>query len=118
MSVDIRLVHARDFLAATATGEFDPEVARATLRMIADAPPAGMNILIDARHIKGKGTLPQLYELAREFQRLGKFRDRKTAILADRNQFEDAEFLSISAQGMGVDVHAFTSFEDAFDWLQ
>jgi hypothetical protein len=118
MSVDVRIVHARDFLAATATGTFDPEVARDALVKIADAPPAGMNILIDARTLTGKGTLPQLYELAREFQQLGGYKDRKTAILADHDQFEDAKFVSISAQRMGVNVHAFSSFEDAFEWLQ
>jgi hypothetical protein len=118
VSVDVRIVHPRDFLAATASGEFDLEEGRAALAKIADAPPPGMNILIDARNLKGKGTLPQLFELARELQRLGAYQERKTAILADPAQFEDARFLSMSARGMGVNVYAFSSFEDAFEWLQ
>jgi hypothetical protein len=118
LSVDVRIVHPRDFLAATATGEFDLEAGRAALAKIADAPPPGMNILIDARNLSGKGTLPQLYELALQFQRLSQYKERKTALLVDSAQLEDARFVSTSARRMGVNVHAFSAFEDAFEWLQ
>ena len=118
MSVDVRVVRVREFLSATVTGEFDLSVGRAALNEIANIPPEGMNILIDARGITGKGTLPELYQLAREFQQLRKYQGRKTAILADSSHLEDAQFLSVMAKQMGVDVRAVSSFEDALEWFE
>jgi hypothetical protein len=43
--------------------------------------------------------------------------NRRSALLVSPERFDDAEFFAISAGGMGRRVHAFTSFEEAFDWL-
>jgi hypothetical protein len=52
-----------------------------------------------------------------EFTELRIAARRHTAVLTSKERFDDAEFFAISAGGMGRRVQAFTSFEEAFDWL-
>ena len=42
---------------------------------------------------------------------------RKTAVLAPEARYDNVQFFAVSARGMGLDVQAFTSFEEAHDWL-
>ena len=62
-------------------------------------------------------TLAQLSLLAAEFNRLRIGAGRKVAVLTAEQRFDNAHFFAVSARGIGRDVQAFTSFEEAFNWL-
>lgn len=118
MTTDIRLIHARDFLKASVHGEFDLEGSKKALREIVTAAPSeDIDIMIDVRDAPSNLSLSQLADLAAEFNRLQKGARRKVAVLTSPDRFDNAHFFAVSARGMGRDVQAFTSFEDAFDWM-
>jgi hypothetical protein len=119
MPTYIRLIRAPEFLKATAEGDYDLNESRQLLLGLASAlpTPEDVDVLIDMREVSSRLTLPSLYELAREFTDLRIAANRRTAVLVPADRYDDAEFFAISAGGMGRRVRAFTSFEDAFDWL-
>jgi len=59
----------------------------------------------------------QLSELVKEFTTLHISGGRKVAVLTEQHRFGNAQFFAVTARGKGRDVQAFTSFEEAFDWL-
>lgn len=119
MASDIRVIHTRDFLKATVQGDFDLATSKLALHEIADATPPGtrVDLMIDVREAPANLTLAQLSELAAEFTRLNIGAGQKTAVLTDPDRFDNAQFFAVSARGKGRVVQAFTSFEEAFDWL-
>ena len=119
MPTDIRVIRASEFLRATAEGDFDLEASRQLLLGLASAVPApeDVDVLIDTCEVSSRLTLPSLYALAREFTELRVAANRRAALLVAPDRFEDAEFFAISTGGMGRQVRAFTSFEEAFEWL-
>lgn len=119
MAADIRVIHVRDFMKATVQGTFDLESSKQALLQIADAvpPSSPVDIMIDVREAPASLSVAQLSQLVAEFNRLHIGAGRKTAVLTAEDRFENAHFFAVSARGMGRDVQAFTSFEDAFDWL-
>lgn len=58
-----------------------------------------------------------LWYLAAELSNLHKAFSRKTAVLCPLEQFDHAGFFALCAQNRGLQVRAFTSFEDAIEWL-
>jgi hypothetical protein len=119
MPTEIRVIRASEFLRATAEGAYDLEDSRQVLLGLASAVPSpeDIDVLIDFREVSTELTLPNLYQLAREYTELRIAANRRTAVLVPPDRFDDAEFFAISAGGMGRRVSAFTSFEEAFDWL-
>lgn len=119
MTSDIRVIHVREFLQATVQGEFDLASSKELLLEIANAAPTSeaLNILIDIREAPANLSLREISELATEFEKLQLGTGRKTAVLTEPRRFENAHFFSVSARNMGSSVQAFTSFEEAFDWL-
>jgi hypothetical protein len=119
MPVDIRVIHVREFLRARLAGKFDFEATKqALLDISASAPDDDLNVLIDVREAPAYFTFPQVSELAFEFHNLRLAEGRKTGVLTTEDRFDRAHFFAMTARGMGEQVRAFTSFEEAFDWLQ
>jgi hypothetical protein len=117
MSSDIRVIHARQFVKATVQGEFDLGGSKQALLQIAGATPSGLDLMVDVRAAPAYLTLVEVTDLASEFMKLQIGKNQKTAVLTDPDRLENARFFSISARNMGASVQAFTSFEEAFDWL-
>ena len=119
MPSDIRVIHVRDFLKATVQGTFDLESSKQALLEIAVAAPTSpaVDIMIDVRDSPANLSLAQVSELAMEFNKSRLGAGRKTAVLTAKDRFDNAQFFAVSARGMGRNVQAFTSFEEAFDWL-
>jgi hypothetical protein len=79
---------------------------------------ADYEIIIDVRNAEVKLTTTDLWYLADELLNFyNTFSRRKTAIVASPEGFDREEFFALCAQNRGFPVMAFTSFEDAFDWL-
>ena len=118
MPADIRVIHVRDFLKATVQGTFDLDGSKEALAQIAEATiSSDAGIMIDVREAPSDLSVSQLSQLATEFNRLHLGTGRKTAVLTTPDRFDNSHFFAVTARGMGRDVQAFTSFEEAFDWL-
>ncbi|MGD0399246.1 MAG: hypothetical protein ABSC04_10080 [Syntrophobacteraceae bacterium] len=120
MATNIRIIHARDFIRVAPEGDFDLEESRKLLMEIASAT-AGLvdyEIIIDTRKAEIEMSPTDLWYLAAELSKLREaFFRRKTAVLCPLEEFDRAEFFELCAKNRGFQVKAFTSFEDAIEWL-
>jgi hypothetical protein len=119
MPTNIKIIHASEFIKATPEGELDFEESKRLLREIESAASslADYAIIVDTRKAQLRMSPANLWYLAAE---LGKSRASflgKTAVLCPLESFDQAEFFELCAQNRGFSVRAFTSFEDAIDWL-
>ncbi len=119
MPTDIRLIHASDFVRATANGELDYETSKKTLIEIASAAShlVKYEILLDTRKAQSRMSVTDLWYLVGELSKLGEAFRRKTAVLCPVEQFDNAAFFQLCAENQGFRIKAFTSFEAAIDWL-
>jgi hypothetical protein len=120
MDLNLRVIHARDFLKVTPTGEIDLETSKQALMKLAseNSAPRQYDILVDARHTTGYLKLAEISELVNEMiEHRDSFR-AKLAILARPGlDFDQAKFMELYASNRGFQVAAFTDFEEAIDWL-
>lgn len=119
MPTNIRVIHARDFIRATPEGHLDLEESRRLLEEIASAAGTLVNyeILLDTRNAQTSMSVTDLWHLCAELGRLGGTFRRKTAILCKLDRIDQAEFFALCAENRGFRIAAFTSFEDAIEWL-
>jgi len=119
MPTNIRIIHAHDFIKASPEGHLDLEKSKKLLMEIASAsaPLVDYEIIIDTRKAQTEMSITDLWYLAAELGNLRKAFSRKTAVLCPLERFRYAEFLAVCAQNRGLRVMAFTSFEDAIEWL-
>jgi hypothetical protein len=118
MPATIRIIHATDFIKATAEGELDLAESKRLLVEIASATGLmDFEVILDTRKAHSSLTAADLWHFA---DALGSVREdlpRKTAVLCPRTDFDHAAFFALCAQCRGFKVRAFTSYEDAMDWL-
>jgi len=119
MATNIRIIHARDFIRATPEGLLDLKKAKELLIEVASAgaPLADYKIILDVRKAQQGMRTTDLWYLAAELSILRKAFSRKTAVLCPTEGFNSAEFFALCAQNRGFQIEAFTSFEDAIEWL-
>ena len=122
MPVNIRIIHAHDFIKATPEGKLDLEESKKLLMEIASAsaPLVDFNIVLDTRKAQSEMSVTDLWHLAAEVSdnfRKTSSRKVKTAVLCPLEQFDHTEFFALCAQNRGFQVGAFTSPADAYEWL-
>ncbi|MCX5670496.1 MAG: hypothetical protein NTU94_04145 [Planctomycetota bacterium] len=118
MPATIRIIHATDFIKATAEGELDLEESKRLLVEIVSATDlVDYELVLDTRKAHLSMSVTDLWYLAAKIGTAGKNLPRKTAILCPRDRFDHAGFFSLCAQNRGLNVRAFTCFEDALEWL-
>ena len=119
MPTNIRIIHAHDFLKATPEGTLDVESSKKLLVEIAadTSNVSDHEILLDTRQAQSALSAADLWYLAAELISFRKALSRKTAVLCPLDRFDHAAFFALCAQNKGFRVHAFTSFEDAMEWL-
>ena len=126
MPTNIRIIRAHDFLRATPEGRLDLEKSKRLVVEIAAAavPLTDYEILLDTRKAEVEMSAADLWFLATDVWYLaaelvnarGHF-PKKTAVLCPVERFDRASFFALCAQNTGIKVQAFTSFEDAIEWL-
>ncbi len=119
MPTNVKIIHASEFIKATAEGKLDFEESKRALQEIASAagPLADCEIILDTRKAEVVMSPSDLWYLAAELDKLRKdLHGRKIAVLCPLEDFDHAEFFELCAQNRGFSVRAFTSFEDAIDW--
>ncbi len=119
MSINIRTIHAHEFIRATLEGHLDLDKAKRLLVEIASAsgPSFDYDVIVDARKTQSELSLADLWYVASRLSELRKAFSRKTAVLCPVERFDYADFLALSAQNRGLHVNAFNSFESALEWL-
>jgi hypothetical protein len=119
MATNVTIIHAQDFVRSTPDGLLDLATSTKGLKDIAtaSAPLAEYKILLDTRHALVKMSITDLWYLAAELGNLGTAFLQKTAVLCPVGDFDQAGFFALCANNRGYPINAFTSFEDAIEWL-
>jgi len=119
VTTNIRVIRAHDFVRATADGQIEFEKSKKLLREVAEASATLVDyeIILDTRKAEGELSVTNLWYLAAELSDLGKAFHRKTAVLCPLERFDSAEFFELCARNRGFRVRAFTSYEEAMEWL-
>jgi len=119
MAANVKIIHAKEFIRAQPDGQADLAGAE---RMLQEIIAAGVGtpdyeVLVDTRSVRGALSATNLWTLA---ESLVKFRNtfaRRTAILCPLEKFDHTRFFALCAENRGFNIQAFTSYEDAMEWL-
>ena len=119
MARRIRIVNARDFVAANPDGALDLEASEQLLREVVgiSAPLEEFDILVDTREAVSSLSATDLWYLADRLVRYPRTFTGRTAILCPSEQFDHASFFALCAENKGIEMQAFTSYEEAMGWL-
>jgi hypothetical protein len=119
VSANIKVIQATDFIRATPEGAAQIEKAEQLLKDIADAGAGleGFHVLVDTRRVSGRLTAVELWHLADKLAHYRRTFGNKTAILCPMERFDHSRFFALCAENKGFNVQAFTSYEDAMEWL-
>jgi hypothetical protein len=119
MPANVKVIHARDFIRATPEGEVYLDKAEQLLKKIAEAG-AGLEdfeVLVDTRRVSGALSATDLWRLAETLVSYRRSFAHRTAILCPTEKFDNSRFFALCAEHRGFNVQAFTSYEDAMEWL-
>src|SRR5215475_7977111 len=120
MDLNLRLIHARDFLCISPEGKVDLKTSKELLLRLAfkNAEPNQYDILIDIRHTAGHLSFADIAELVEVMVEHRELFRSKLAILARPGRWIDnAKFMELYANNRGFQVRAFENFEDTIYWL-
>ena len=119
MPAHVKVIQAREFVRATAEGEAKLESAAQLLKDIAQAGRGldEFEVLVDIREVSGRLSAADIWWLAQTLVRLRETFARRTAILCPIERFDHARFFALCAEHKGFNIQAFTSYEDAMEWL-
>lgn len=122
MPANIKIIHVHDFIKVTPEGRLDLEQSKKLLIALAStsAHLADYDIILDTRKAQSEMTVFDLWELAAELSKnfqLTFSRTLRTAVLCLSERLDLAEFFALCAQNRGFVVSAFTSLDDAYEWL-
>jgi hypothetical protein len=119
VTTNVKVIHARDFIRATPQGQVYLDKAEQLLKDIAEAG-AGLDefeVLVDTRHVSGALAATDLWRLADKLVHYRHTFAHKTAILCPLEKFDHSTFFALCAENRGFNIRAFTSYEDAMEWL-
>jgi hypothetical protein len=120
MPTNIKIIHARDFVTARPGGILDLEASEKLLADIASASTSldSFQVLLDTRRALAVLSTGDLWRLAQKLTQGHVSALHKTAVLCPSERFDHARFFSaICAEGRGLNIRAFLSYEDAMEWL-
>jgi hypothetical protein len=119
MARQLRIVTARDFVSAKPDGVLNLEESEQLLRDVVGLsdPLDDFDILVDTRDAVSTLSATDLWFLADRLVRYPKTFAGRTAILCPTERFDHASFFALCAENQGIDMRAFTSYEDAMKWL-
>jgi hypothetical protein len=120
MDLNLRLIHANDFLKANPVGEYDLEMTKQLLLALAleNATPRQYDLLIDVRGASGRLSFTDIMELVQVMiENRDSFRSKIAILASFGQQFGNAKFMELYAGNRGFQVRAFEYFEVALNWL-
>ena len=119
MPANIKVIQARDFIRATPQGQVYLDKAEELLKRIAEAGKGleDFEVLVDTRRVTGALAPTELWRLAEKLVHYRHTFAHKTAILCPLEKFDNSAFFALCAENRGFNIRAFTSYEDAMEWL-
>jgi hypothetical protein len=120
MDLNIRIIHARDFLKTTPTFQVDLQASKQFILKLAqeNAAPRQYDLLIDLRGTTGNLSLPDVTEVVKVvIDHPNSFRSKIAVLTTPGIKFENAQFGALYATNRGFQMAAFTDFEEAISWL-
>ena len=119
MPTNIRIIHAHEFLKVTPEGWLDFGRSKELLIAVAaiTAPLVNQEIILDTRTVQSEMFSTDLYKLVTELGNYRKAFSQKIAVLCPLQRLSQADFFEYCAKDRGFQVKAFTSYEEAVDWL-
>jgi len=120
MDLNIRIIHARDFLITTPTLQVDLETSKQFFLKLAreNAAPRQYDLLIDLRRTTGNLSLSEVTEVVKVvIDHRDSFRSRIAILTTPGVKFENAQFGALYATNRGFQMAAFTDFEETINWL-
>jgi hypothetical protein len=121
LDLQLRIIHASDFLRARPTAQLDLEQSRQILLALAAAnkPPADRDILLDLRSTSGSRLeTMEIVELVRVMvENLTSFQHKLALLLSPDSPGYRAQLLEHLADNRGFNVEVFKDFEQAICWL-
>jgi DNA-binding transcriptional LysR family regulator len=119
MPANVKVIHGRDFIRASPQGEVYLEKAEQLLKRIAESG-AGLEdfeVLVDTRRVSGALSATDLWRLADKLVHYRHTFAHRTAILCPEEKFDNTTFFALCAENRGFNIRAFTSYEEAMEWL-
>lgn len=119
MARRVRIIRPRDFVSAKPDGKLDLEESEHLLREVVKVsdPLDEFDILVDTRDAASVLSASDLWFLAEKLADYPKTFSGRTAIVCPADRFDHAAFFALCADNRGIDMHAFTSYEEAMAWL-
>lgn len=124
MFSNVRIIRLRNAIRFNAQGILDLEETKKAIREIASVRGAFVDydVLIDTRGAEVQLSITDDWEIAQDLAKevhanAARGFTAKIAVICVVERFPFAEFLALSAQNRGLNMQAFTSFEELFEWL-
>jgi hypothetical protein len=108
-------------MKATPEGWLDRDKTMKLLLEIASVAPSlsDFHVILDTRKAQsGLNEIDLWYlasELSNSFREVAK--SPRMAVLCPVERFNQADFFALCAKNRGFNINAFTSFEDAYEWI-
>jgi len=115
----VKVISAGDFIRAQPEGKINLEEAEGLLKQIAEKAGGleDYQVMVDIRNANSRLTPAELFSLARTVAQHRRREGTRTAILCPFERFDKARFFALCAENRGVNIHAFTDYEEAMEWL-
>jgi hypothetical protein len=119
MPHNVKVIRGPEFIRAQPEGRVDLAAAERLLTQIIETGSGleGHQVLIDIRHVTGKLEPADLWRLAEKVAKHGRTLGDRTAILCPLERFDNTRFFALCVEHRGVNIHAFTDYEAAMEWL-
>ncbi len=119
MPVNVKVINTKDFIKTTATGILDFAASKQAILDIASRikSPGEYEVLMDTREAEAVLSVTDLYRLGEALSNHPSLCQSKICLLTPREERENADFLETVAVNRGVQIRAFTDFEQAMTWL-
>jgi hypothetical protein len=120
----LRIVRVKDFIRLIEQGH--PNLTKLIEDVKEAASVSGAfkdyDVLLDVRGLETNLSITELFILAQEVEKLVHSGSpqgfwAKIAVLCPIERFESAKFFELCTMNRGLNVQAFTSVEDLFDWI-
>jgi len=124
MPSNLRIIRLRDVIRFEPQEKLNFPKSKEGLQEIVSVPGAfiDLDVLIDTRGTETHLSVFDIWEIARNLANAvhagsQKGFRAKIAVICPVEGFDNAKFFELCAQYRGLNVHAFTVFEDMFEWL-
>ena len=123
LASNLRIIRIRDLLKFTPQGNLDLSTMKEGIKTIASFGPfSEHDVFVDTRGTESHLSVTDVWVLAKELATVvqagtSKGFRAKISVLCPVEHFDHAQFFELCAQNHGLNVQAFTSFEELFEWL-